>query len=187
MTKFETFGGEWDKRTITAAGEPVHRVIDGVLTRSCVTHVDHRGRLFEVMNSADTEFWAQPVVHSYVFTIRTHTVKGWGVHEVKSDRYCLIDGECMTILYDARPDSPTYGLVQEVPLSPEGTRQVLIPPGVWHMNVNIAPQETVLVNFPTEPYSYENPDRITLPWHTPHIPVDVASYFPRQIHPAPRD
>lgn len=185
--EFDTFNGEWDAPTVTPAGEPVTPVIEGVLTRRAVTHVDHRGRLFEVFNaSRPDEFWADPVVHSYVFTIRVGTLKGWGVHREKTDRYCLVSGETMTVLYDARTQSPTYGRVQEVPLSPEGVRMVLIPPGVYHLSVNVAPVETVLLNLPTRTYRYESPDRLTLPWHTEHVPVDVAKYFPRQQpRPAP--
>lgn len=177
---FETFGAREDQATVTSKGESLQRVIEGVLTRSVVTHVDHRGRLFEVMRD-DPQFWAEPVVHSYVFTIRTNTIKGWGVHEEKSDRYCLLHGEALTLLYDARIDSPTRGLIQEVALSPEGTRQVLIPPGVWHLSINLAEHETVLLNHPTRPYKYEAPDRLTVPWNSPQIPVDVNKYLPRQF------
>lgn len=188
MTVFDEFDAVWDARTVTAAGEPVQTVIDQVIVRRRANHVDHRGRLFEVINPAtDPDFWSEPIVHGYVFTIRPFTVKGWGVHREKADRYCLVSGETMTILYDARPSSPTYGVVQEVPLTPQGAQMVLIPTGVWHMSVNTAPVETFLVNFPTRPYSYEQPDRMTLPWDTPHIPVDVSRYFPRQMRPSGRD
>lgn len=179
---FDSLGAVNDVPTVTGSGQPLQHTIDGVLTRARTTHVDHRGRLFEVVNPAtDPDFWAKPVVHSYVFTIREHTLKGWGVHEQKADRYCLVHGETMTILYDGRPDSPTSGLVQEVPLTAQGTQMLYIPPGVWHLSVNVAPYETLLLNCPTEPYVYTAPDRWTLPWNTDRIPVDVSKYFPRQM------
>lgn len=181
MSSFDTLDADNDAPTVTARGESLATQIDGVITRDVVTHVDHRGRLFEVFNGHDSEFWAAPIVHSYVFTLRTNTIKGWGVHQKKADRYCLIHGETMTVLYDARPDSPTYQLVQEVPLSNQGIQQLLIPAGVWHLSVNLAPHETLLINFPTEAYHYESPDRLTLPWNTDKIPVDARKYFPRQM------
>jgi dTDP-4-dehydrorhamnose 3,5-epimerase len=180
MVEFDTLGAQEDRATVSSSGDTLARTIEGVIVRRPVVHVDHRGRLFEVVNQ-DEQFWEQPVVHGYVFTIRANTVKGWGVHEGKSDRYCLISGETMTLLYDARADSPTRGLVQEVALSPEGDRMVLIPPGVWHLSINTAPHETVLINHPTKAYDYQSPDRLTLPWHTDQIPVDVSKYFPRQM------
>jgi dTDP-4-dehydrorhamnose 3,5-epimerase len=35
------------------------------------------------------------------------------------------------------------------------------------------------VNFPTEPYNHEAPDRLMLPWDTDELPVDVSKYLPR--------
>ena len=182
MEFFDKFGSEADAVTITPDGKRVSPAIDGVITIGPVAHVDHRGRVFEVINpDKDPEFWADPVIASYVFTIRPNTLKGWGVHEHKNDRYCLISGETMTVLFDARFDSPTYGTVQEVPLTPSGIRQLLIPAGVWHCNINVAPEESMLINFPTEGYRYDAPDRLMLPWNTESIPVDISRYFPRQM------
>ena len=181
MTAFDKFGAIADGPTIDASGTSVRGTIDGVLTRTVISHVDHRGRVFELINiERDPEFWNDPVIASYVFTIRPGTLKGWGVHEHKDDRYNLISGETMTVLYDARFDSPTYQQVQEVSLSPQGIRQLLIPAGVWHLSVNVAPEETMLVNFPSQPYKYEAPDRLTMPWYSDSIPVDVEKHFPRQ-------
>ena len=187
MTEFERFGAVADGPTVDSSGVSLRGGIDGVLTRSVVSHVDHRGRVYELINiQRDPEFWNDPVIASYVFTIREGTIKGWGVHEHKEDRYNLISGETMTVLYDARFDSPTYQQVQEVSLSPQGIRQLLIPAGVWHLSVNVAPEETVLVNFPSQPYNYDAPDRLTLPWYSDNIPVDVEKYFPRQQLRRPR-
>lgn len=181
MPKFDQFDAAADGPTVDPMGRSVRSPIDGVLTRSVVSHVDHRGRVFELINiERDPEFWNDPVIASYVFTVRPGTMKGWGVHAHKDDRYNLIAGELMTILYDARLDSPTYQHIQEVPLTPQGIRQLLIPAGVWHMNINVAAEETVLVNFPTQPYRYGAPDRLTMPWYSTNIPVDISSYFPRQ-------
>lgn len=181
MTEFETFGAIADGPTVDSSGASLRGGIEGVLTRTVVSHVDHRGRVYELINiERDPEFWNDPVIASYVFTIREGTIKGWGVHSHKDDRYNLISGETMTILYDARFHSPTYQHVQEVSLSPQGIRQLLIPAGVWHLSVNVAPEETVLVNFPSQPYNYEAPDRLTMPWYSDSIPVDVEKYFPRQ-------
>lgn len=181
MSKFETFGATPDTPTVDSSGKSIRSTIEGVLTRSVTSHVDHRGRVFELINlKRDPEMWSDPIVASYVFSIREGTLKGWGVHSQKEDRYNLISGELMTVLYDARFDSPTYQMVQEVPMTPQGIRQLLIPAGVWHLSVNVAPEETVLVNFPSQPYNYDSPDRLTMPWYASEIPFDVRKYFPQQ-------
>lgn len=180
MDLFDDLGARRDEQTVTAEGAPVQGDLFAVLSRSVTTHVDFRGRLFEVVNfQRDPEFSQDPVIHSYVFTVRTGTLNGWGVHEHKADRYCLVSGETLTLLYDGRPSSPTFQQVQRVMLTPEGTRMVFIPPSVWHLSINLAPAETLLLNCPTRAYD-EAPDRLTLPWDTDRIPVDVASFFPRQ-------
>lgn len=168
-----------DSATVTEQGMSLQSVIEGVKTLEPVNHVDHRGRVFEVY-PGPTEFWVDPVVYCYTFTIRVGTTKGWGLHEHKDDRYTLITGEVLTVLCDARTDSPTHGLIQKVALSPQGTRQLLIPAGVWHLSINIGESEAHLINHPTAPYKHDNPDRLLLPWDSAHIDIDVAGLFPVQ-------
>jgi dTDP-4-dehydrorhamnose 3,5-epimerase len=168
-----------DSQTVTSDGRPVATSIAGVRTFAPVNHVDHRGRVFEIFPGAN-DFWTDPVVYCYGFTVRPDQVKGWGLHREKDDRYTLISGELLTILFDARLDSPTHGVVQKVTLTPQGNRQLLIPTGVWHMNVNIGPEEVHLINHPTTVYHHENPDRLLLPWNTQEIPVDLREFFPIQ-------
>lgn len=184
MTEAFMTQAEREVASVTKDGAPLGVSIAGVKTHAPVNHVDHRGRVFELFPEMN-EYWTDPIVYSYCFSIRPNQIKGWAIHERKSDRYSLIWGEVMVLLYDARTDSPTQGLAQRVALTEQGTRQLTIPPGVWHLNANLAPTETFLISFPTEPYHHDRPDRWTLPWHTDQIPVDVASYLPAQFQ-APR-
>lgn len=170
-----------DQATVTATGASLASVIDGVVTNAPVNHVDHRGRVFEVYPGGTSEFWKDPVVYCYTFTVRAQQTKGWGLHEFKDDRYTLISGEVLTVLFDARLDSPTHGLVQKVHLSGQGVRQLLIPKGVWHVNLNVSTQESFLINHPTQVYEHGKPDRLLLPWNTDAIPVDVNALLPNQL------
>lgn len=170
-----------DTATVTPAGELISKVIEGLSTQNPVNHVDNRGRVFEVY-SGPSDHWKDPLVYCYTFTVRPNQIKGWGLHEHKDDRYTLISGELLTVLYDARLDSPTRGLVQKVILTPEGTRQLLIPKGVWHMNICLGSQEAFLINHPTHVYEHGKPDRLLLPWNTPEIPVDISEFFPKQLN-----
>lgn len=171
--------GVRDAQTVTPAGASVARTIDGVVTHAPVNHVDHRGRVFEVY-AGPSELWAAPLVYCYTFTIRAGQTKGWGLHLEKEDRYTLVHGEVLTLLYDAREGSPSHGVLQKVTLTDQGVRQLRIPTGVWHMNVNLGEHEAFLVNHPTAVYHHEAPDRLLLPWDTDQIPVDLAEYVPVQ-------
>ena len=168
-----------DEATVTSDGALLEKTIQGVKTNAPVNHVDHRGRVYEVY-PGESEFWSDPVVYCYAFTVRAGQTKGWGLHEHKDDRYTLVTGEVLTLLYDARSDSLTHGAVQKVHLTPQGTRQLLIPAGVWHLNINLAEEESHLINHPTAVYVHGQPDRPLLPWDSDEIDVDVASYFPNQ-------
>ena len=169
-----------DVATVTASGRPLAQCIEGVISAAPVNHVDHRGRVFEIYGG-ESSHWAEPIVYCYAFSVRPGLVKGWGLHEHKDDRYTLICGELLVILYDARVDTPTYGLVQKVMLTPEGTRQVLIPAGVWHLNICMSPNEAFVVNHPTRIYDHASPDRLVLPFDTDEIPVDIPALFPTQF------
>lgn len=169
-----------DVATVTRTGQRIESMIDGVRTSAPVVHADHRGRVFEIF-AGDDDFWTEPVVYCYAFTIRRDQAKGWGLHQEKDDRYTLISGELTTVLYDARLESPTHGVVQKLTLTEQGTRRLLIPRGVWHMNINVAEAETHLINHPTEVYHHDKPDRLLLPWDSSAIPFDVASVFPVQF------
>jgi dTDP-4-dehydrorhamnose 3,5-epimerase len=141
-------------------------------------HIDHRGALFEIYNG-DPELWPEPAVYAYVDSVLPGQIKGWNRHLKKIDRYSLITGELLVLLYDGRTGSATHGVSQRVVLSTRGARQVRIPVGVWHMLINVRQEEAWLVNLPTERYHHEAPDRILLPWDSDEIPVDVKAVLPK--------
>lgn len=170
--------GSRDEQTVTSAGKPTLPTIDGVIVRTPVTHVDHRGALFEIYNG-DPDDWPEPAVYVYQTSVFPGQIKGWARHEVKVDRYTIAVGELVILLFDDREGSPSKGVLQRVMLSPRGTRQVQIPVGVWHMIINVGDIEAHVVNLPTEAYHHDKPDRILLPWDSPDIPVDVRSYLPK--------
>ena len=82
----------------------------------------------------------------------------------------MLFGEALTVLYDVRPDSPTNGLVAEVPLSEFHRCLMNIPADIWHATVNLGAKDFVLVNFKTTPYDGSDPDKFTLPIDTDQIP-----------------
>jgi dTDP-4-dehydrorhamnose 3,5-epimerase len=169
-----------DPATVTRDGMSLRPTIDGVMVKRQVVHVDHRGRVMEIFNH-DADFWGpEPVVFTYLATVRPAQIKGWAVHEAKVDRYCIVAGEMLVVLWDGRRDSPTHGIEQAVLLTAEAEQMLRIPIGVWHIMVNVGFVECRLVNHPTKPYDHDNPDRRTLPWNTPEIPVDLTKYLPQQ-------
>jgi len=143
--------------------------IDGVRLRRNVLIGDERGVIVEMLDTRD-EYWDQPVVYAYMGTCRPHKGKGWGYHVSHEDRYTIVAGEMILALYDDRDDSPTKGVVQEFYLSREGHNQITIPRGIWHAHINPGEVDLVFVNFPSEPFVHNDPDKRTLPLDTDKIP-----------------
>ena len=74
------------------------------------------------------------------------------------------------MLYDARPESPTHGRVQEIYLSERNRALMVIPRGVFHAVQNVGTFDAAFVNLPTRPYSHADPDKFRLPHDTDQIP-----------------
>jgi dTDP-4-dehydrorhamnose 3,5-epimerase len=130
---------------------------------------DERGIILELVD-ARTDYWHDPIPYMYLGTCRPGKAKGWGMHDDHIDRYMIISGEMLLVLFDDRPDSLTTGVVQEFYLTMEGRNQITIPTGVWHAHMNLGTADLVFLNAPTEPFDHANPDKHTLPLDTDKIP-----------------
>lgn len=162
-------GQKRDIQTVTSEGNPVDPLPHGVTFKEIPTHIDARGSVCELFDSR-WDWHPDPLVFSYVFTIRPGMIKGWGMHMQHEDRYLLLQGEMEVVLYDGREDSPTKGLVSKVVLSEFNRRLMNIPAGIWHADHNIGQKEVLVVNFPTICYDHSNPDKYRLPLDTDQIP-----------------
>ena len=100
------------------------------------------------------EFWNAEFAYAYQTSIRPGMLKGWFAHEKKLDRYHLVSGELLVLLYDDRENSPTKNVVQKLILSEATVRQVLIPPNVWHLSLNVGQEDAILVNLPSTHYDH---------------------------------
>jgi dTDP-4-dehydrorhamnose 3,5-epimerase len=158
-----------DVPTVADDGAALGRLPHGVQVRDLVTHTDDRGTLFELYDER-WGFHELPLTYAYVATIRPGVTKGWALHEHHDDRYTLLFGALEVVLYDAREDSPTHGLVAKVVLTEHHRRLLSIPIGIWHADRNLGDRDVVLVNFPTTPFDKARPDKQRLPLDTPAIP-----------------
>lgn len=158
-----------DIQTVSKEGKPISRLAHGVEFHESPTHIDERGSLCEIIDSRWS--WCKdPINFSYMFTIRPQYVKGWNLHKKHEDRYFVIQGDLEVTFYDVREDSPTYGEVSQVVLSPDNRRIMNIPTHVWHGVKNIGDKDALVINFPTMCYDHEDPDKYRLDLDTDEIP-----------------
>jgi|688.fasta_scaffold52563_4 dTDP-4-dehydrorhamnose 3,5-epimerase len=158
-----------DGPTVTPMGLPVRRLTEGVVIRRLTTHTDQRGTVVELFDPR-WNFHPDPLVFSYMFTIRPGVVKGWGLHQRHEDRYAILQGEVELVLFDPRPGSSTYGEICRIVLSERDRCIVNVPINVWHADHNIGDRDALVVNFPTTQYDHAAPDKWRLPFDSPLIP-----------------
>jgi dTDP-4-dehydrorhamnose 3,5-epimerase len=162
-----------DVQTVTPDGKPVGRLIEGVVVQRAVTHADERGTLCEILAPHRAPHPA-PIVSVYQFTIRPGMVKGWHVHRLHDDRIFISQGHAKVVLYDDRPESPTYGLINEIFRGEFDRTLMVIPAHVYHAHQNIGSTDVLFISMPTRAYEHGDPDVYRLPLDTTLIPYSFA-------------
>src|SRR5207247_10272464 len=94
------------------------------------------------------------LLHSFslTYSLRPGMIKGWGMHQFHEDRYFILFGELLLVLYDDRPSSPTNGLVAKVAMSEYRRQLINIPAGVGHANQRIGSKDAVAGTVPKSDY-----------------------------------
>jgi dTDP-4-dehydrorhamnose 3,5-epimerase len=145
-------------------------VIDGVRVKQLRVIPDERGRLMEVLRSDDDLFIKFGQL--YVTTIYPGVTKAWHYHLKQWDNFVAVRGMIKLVLYDGREDSPTRAQVDELFIGDWSQRLVQIPPGVYYGFKCISQSEAILINVPTEPYNYDEPDEFRVEPHGDDVPYD---------------
>lgn len=158
-----------DVQTVTAEGESVKPLIDGVRIRYALTIPDERGTICEMYNPA-WNFTDEPLVYVYQTTIRPGRVKGWVMHHNQDDRLFISYGTVQVALYDGREESPTYKMLTVHYLGEQNRGLIRIPRGVFHALKNVGQTDVVFVNMPTRAYNHADPDKYRLPLNNDIIP-----------------
>ena len=147
-------------------------MIQGVEIKALSVNADERGYLMEILREDDGIF--SHFGQCYVALNYPGVVRAWHYHKLQEDYFCCVKGMVKVTLYDGREDSPTRGEVNEFFLGEQNPILLKIPVGVMHGYKTVGTEPSLLLNFPTRPYSHQNPDEYRVPWNTPEIPYDWA-------------
>ena len=145
-------------------------MIQGVVVKPLKVIPDERGYLMEILRSDDPFF--QKFGQAYLTVVYPGVVKGWHWHKVQIDHFCVVKGMAKVALYDRREGSPTRGEVNEFYLGEKNPIVLVIPNGVLHGMKGVGVEPALLLNIPTEPYRYAEPDEFRVPPHDNDIPYD---------------
>lgn len=105
-------------------------MIDGVNVIPLKRIPDERGQILHMLRSDDAHF--EKFGEIYFSMVYPEVIKGWHLHTEMTLNYAVPMGTIKIVLYDDRPQSPTYKELME--LYPGESNYVLItvPPGVWN-------------------------------------------------------
>ena len=160
-----------DAPTVDGEGRALSSTIEGVVLVRLTAQHDDRGSLTPMLD-ARRAFWSEPVVYAYAVSIAPGRIKGWGMHRRQTDRYSVLRGSIRVVLFDGRDDSPSCGQFAQFFFTDATPGLLAIPPGVWHADQNWGDSEALLINFPTQPYDPEAPDKQRIDPHAGTIPFD---------------
>jgi dTDP-4-dehydrorhamnose 3,5-epimerase len=146
------------------------RLIAGVKVKRLPALPDERGVLTEILRSDDPEYPRFGQV--YMTTTYPGVVKAWHFHARQTDMICCVAGEIKLALYDARPDSLTKGLVNEIFLGDSNRLLVKVPNGVHHGWKCVGEHTALIINVPDQVYRYEAPDEQRVDPHENDTPYD---------------
>jgi len=146
-------------------------LIDGVRTKTLRLIPDERGWLMEILRVDDALF--DRFGQIYVSGTYPGVVKAWHYHERQIDHFACVAGMIKLVLIDTRDGSPTRDRVNEFFIGSQNPVLVRIPNLVHHGWKCISCEPSLVVNVPTEPYRYDDPDEYRL---APHgaLPYDWA-------------
>lgn len=138
--------------------------IDGVIITPLTANVDDRQRLTVYLKASDTHF--RGFAQSYVSISSQGVVKAWHYHLKQTDIWYVASGKIKVGLFDARADSPTNGIVNEVIMGGGDEIALTIPPGVFHGYVALT-SEAMLINTTDQPY--DTKDEFRAAWDDPRF------------------
>ena len=150
--------------TAYAATVTKHPRIHDVKTKSLRLMPDERGFLLEILRADDSDLFTK-FGQVYVSATYPGVVKAWHYHQKQVDHFVCVAGMVKLVLVDTRESSPTRGAVNEFFLGTQNPTLVQVPNLVYHGWKCISPEMALVVNVPTEPYHYKDPDEFRLAPH----------------------
>jgi dTDP-4-dehydrorhamnose 3,5-epimerase len=133
-------------------------MIEGVRLVPLRRIADARGSVLLMLKETDPHF--DRFGEIYFSTVYNGVVKAWKNHRRMTANYACVHGRIRVVLHDDRPDSVSVGTTEEVVISPDDYRLVIIPPGVWHGFQGLAEPVSVLANCATAPSDPDELDRL---------------------------
>lgn len=163
-------------KIITLATLKDHQLIHDVIVQPLKVNRDPRGTLTEFLKTTWDRVYdskLRPFTQMYVSTTDSgvaRDVDQWHYHPGgQEDRFAVIAGDIVVVIYDDRQDSPSKGTLNLFAMGqsqPEdGQYLLLIPPRTYHGYVVVSSTSATMCNFPTRLYDPEEEHRLDFATH----------------------
>lgn len=163
-------GTQKDREGITKdwqlVGQPLIEEVQVQEIRSVPTGYGHLTEIWRKDWSLD----AGVVSQAFQSVIEPGQISAWHAHAHTTDRLFVSHGQMRIVLYDARPDSATHGLVNEFRFGEVRHAIVVVPPRVFHGVQAMTARPGTLINLVDRAYDYVDPDHYRLPLDSGEIP-----------------
>lgn len=133
----------------------IEGIIIGVEVRPLKRHGDDRGWLVEIFRTDELDPKILPVM-AYVSEALPGVARGPHEHVEQTDYFCFLGpSKFEVILWDNRPDSPSYWKRQIILVGEENPCVVIVPEGVVHAYCNVGEKPGWVINCANKLYAGE--------------------------------
>ena len=141
-------------------------MIDGVKIIKKQRISDKRGEILHMLRNDDENF--SKFGEIYFSIVYPKIAKAWHLHEKMTLNYVAVYGEIKLVLYDDRRNSETKGKVQEIFLSENDHKLIIIPPHIWNGFCSVGKNKAILANCSDIPH--DKKEIIRLPYNDLKFP-----------------
>lgn len=150
-------------------------MIRAVHVKKLVVHNDDRGALMEVLRGDDPFFEA---IAQTTYTVAyPGVIKAFHWHKRQKDVWFFATGMAQVVLFDMRPDSPTYRHTEVFYMGERNPLLVSIPEHVAHGYRVLGGVPAGLFYHTTAVYDPQDPDEERIPFDSPEIGFDWSTRF----------
>ena len=105
--------------------------ISGLTLTDLKQIVDERGGVFHYLKASSPSY--KGFGEAYYSKINQNIIKGWKLHHIVHQNFCVPFGAVKLVVFDDRPGSATQGLFDEIILDDSASYRMLsMPPGLWY-------------------------------------------------------
>lgn len=133
-------------------------MIEGVKLTPLKVIPGELGNVMHAIKCTDNSFHG--FGEAYFSTVDFGAVKAWKRHHIMTLNLVVPCGEITFVLYDGRPNSATYGEINEFTLSITNYQRLTVPPMIWLGFKGESNGLNMLMNVSNIPHDPEESDRV---------------------------